>query len=106
MSKFLSVIIKRHWPIYFLLISVVSITTGAHRLARLSSSDFIISDVSEFYTPFDPQNEKDSSLPTNPVELMQRLNRINSMDDATLPSDAIDDALDAFNYENNSKTYR
>ena len=40
------------------------------------------------------KTEDDSSaLPTNPFELMEMIRRQNSMNDATNPSDAIDDAL-------------
>ena len=38
-----------------------------------------------------------SSLPTNPFEIVEMLRRANSMNDATNPSDAIDDALKSFN---------
>ena len=38
-----------------------------------------------------------SDLPTNPFEIVEMLRRINSMNDATEPSDAIDDALKSFN---------
>ena len=38
-----------------------------------------------------------SSLPTNPFELVEMIRRQNSMNDATDPSDAIDDALRSFN---------
>jgi len=38
-----------------------------------------------------------SSLPTNPFELVEMIRRQNSMNDATKPSDAIDDALKLFN---------
>ena len=38
-----------------------------------------------------------SSLPTNPFELMEMIRRQNIMNDATKPSDAIDDALKSFN---------
>ena len=38
-----------------------------------------------------------SSLPTNPFELVEMIRRNNSMNDATNPSDAIDDALKSFN---------
>ena len=42
--------------------------------------------------------EDDSSvLPTNPFELVEMIRRQNSMNDATDPSDAIDDALKSFN---------
>ena len=38
-----------------------------------------------------------SVLPTNPFELVEMIRRQNSMNDATNPSDAIDDALKSFN---------
>ena len=42
--------------------------------------------------------EDDSSvLPTNPFEIMEIIRRQNSMNNATDPSDAIDDALKSFN---------
>ena len=42
--------------------------------------------------------EDDSSvIPTNPFELVEMIRRHNSMNDATDPSDAIDDALKSFN---------
>ena len=44
------------------------------------------------------KTEVDSSaLPTNPFELVEMIRRQNSMNDATDPSDAIDDALRSFN---------
>ena len=43
------------------------------------------------------KTEDDSSdLPTNPFELVEMIRRQNSMNDATDPSDAIDDALKSF----------
>ena len=44
------------------------------------------------------KTEDDSSaLPTNPFELVEMIRRQNSMNEATDPSDAIDDALKSFN---------
>ena len=44
------------------------------------------------------KTEEDSSvLPTNPFELVEMIRRKNSLNDATNPSDAIDDALESFN---------
>ena len=37
-----------------------------------------------------------SDLPSNPFEIVEMLRRANSMNDATKPSDAIDDALELF----------
>ncbi len=43
------------------------------------------------------REEDNSVLPTNPFELVEMIRRQNSMNDATKPSDAIDDALKSFN---------
>ena len=43
------------------------------------------------------KTEDDSLLPTNPFELVEMIRRHNIMNDATYPSDAIDDALESFN---------
>ena len=44
------------------------------------------------------KTEEDSSvIPSNPFELVEMIRRQSSMDDATNPSDAIDDALKSFN---------
>ena len=42
-------------------------------------------------------DEDSSVLPTNPFEIVEMIRRHNSMNDATNPSDAIDDALKSFN---------
>ena len=50
------------------------------------------------------KSDDDSSLalPSNPFEIVEMLRRANSMNDATKPSDAIDDALKSFdNIEKN-----
>ena len=41
--------------------------------------------------------ENNSAIPTNPFEIVEMIRRHNSMNDATNPSDAIDDALESFN---------
>ena len=41
--------------------------------------------------------EDGSLLPTNPFELVEKIRRQNSMNDATNPSAAIDDALESIN---------
>ena len=42
-------------------------------------------------------DENSSAFPTNPFEIVEMIRRQNSMNDATNPSDAIDDALKSFN---------
>ena len=48
----------------------------------------------------DTSTKKDNSgsvIPTNPFENVEMIRRQNSLNDATKPSDAIDDALESFN---------
>ena len=48
----------------------------------------------------DTSTKKDdtgSVIPTNPFEIVEMIRRQNSLNDATKPSDAIDDALKLFN---------
>ena len=40
--------------------------------------------------------ENSSVIPTNPFEIVEMIRRRNSLNDATNPSDAIDDALESF----------
>ena len=42
-------------------------------------------------------DDNTSVIPTNPFQIVEMIRRHNSMNDATNPSDAIDDALDSFN---------
>ena len=50
---------------------------------------------SEIETSTKTENDN-SLLPTNPFELVEMIRRQNSLNDATDPSDAIDDALKSF----------
>ena len=48
----------------------------------------------------DTSTKKDDSgsvIPTNPFEIVEMIRRQNSLNDATKPSDALDDALESFN---------
>ena len=43
------------------------------------------------------KDDNTSAIPTNPFEIVEMIRRSNSLNDATKPSDAIDDALESFN---------
>jgi len=65
-----------------------------------TKSDYLIAEYlfEELEIDTSTKTEEDSSaLPTNPFELVEMIRRYNSMNDATDPSDAIDDALKSFN---------
>ena len=42
-------------------------------------------------------DDDESAIPTNPFELVEMIRRYNSLNEATNPSDALDNALEAFN---------
>ena len=42
------------------------------------------------------EEEDNLGIPTNPFEIVDRIRRANSMNDATEPSDAIDEAIKSF----------
>ena len=42
------------------------------------------------------EDDDNIDLPTNPFEIVDRIRRANSMNDATKPSDAIDEAIKSF----------
>ena len=51
----------------------------------------------------DLENKDNIDLPTNPFEIVDMIRRANSMNDATKPSDAIDDAIKSFDMINEDK---
>ena len=69
-------------------------------LLTFSKGDFLnaeyLSKELEIDTSTKPE-EDGSVIPTNPFEIVEMIRRQNSMNDATNPSDAIDDALKSFN---------
>ena len=47
-------------------------------------------------------DDSGTAIPTNPFEIVEMIRRYNSLNDATNPSDAIDDALNSF-YDSDEK---
>ena len=82
LNKFISKSAK----IFILLFSLFNI-----KLTLLSAEESYFNEIEiDSSTKLDTNS---SDLPTNPFEIMEMLRRSNSMNDATNPSDAIDDAL-------------
>ena len=80
-------------PILGLLINV-AVVFPALSQTPLNSS---IPEERNLYNTLTGSNQTDSILDvTNPMELMNRIRRATAMDDATSPSDAIDEAIRAF----------
>ena len=57
----------------------------------------------DIFSTFDMEDQNNQGLPLNPFDLMNRLNQAGAMNNATTPSDALDEALNVFEqseYEN------
>ena len=70
------------------LISCISLNTESIHSEYLSEELLV-----ESSTKTDKDN---SAIPTNPFEIVEMIRRYNSLNDATSPSDALDDALKSF----------
>ena len=85
-NKYLLLIAK----IYILFISIISVKS-----TFLYAEESYLNEIEiDSSTKFDPSS---SDLPTNPFEMVEMLRKANSMNEATNPSVAIDDALKLFN---------
>ena len=65
----------------------------------IAQESFNISEM-EINRTINLDDEDNLDFPTNPFEIVDRLRRANSMNDATKPSDAIDDAIKSFDMIN------
>ena len=78
-------------PINFIIFFILLISLKGNYL----NAEFLFE---EFEIDTSTKKEEDNSvIPTNPFELVEMIRRANSMNDATKPSDAIDNALKSFN---------
>ena len=75
-------------PIFAFLISLSSLNGYFLKAEYLSD---------ELQIDSSTKTEDTSAIPTNPFEIVEMFRRYNSMNDATDPSDAIDNALKSFN---------
>jgi hypothetical protein len=76
-------------PLLICLISLISL-----------KGDFLNAEYLLDELEIDTSTKKDDTgtgIPTNPFEIVEMIRRQNSLNDATKPSDAIDDALKSFN---------
>ena len=75
--------------LFIFLISIISLKSNLLKAEYLSE---------ELQIDTSTKTEEDGPvIPTNPFEIVEMIRRRNSLNDATKPSDAIDDALESFN---------
>ena len=84
LSSFFSNLIM---PLLFCSISSISITGNSLNAEYLYE---------ELKIDSSTKTDGSSGIPTNPFEIVEMIRRHNSLNDATNPSDAIDDALNSF----------
>ena len=74
------------------------------RITKLSElKNYSTDEQRDIYSTFDTEDQIDQGLPIDPFDLMNRLKQADAMNNATTPSDALDEALNAFDqseYEN------
>ena len=97
-KKQLKFSVKKRWYLFFLLIFQNFLVN----YQSFSQEDFNLNEF-EINRNINLDDEDNLDLPTNPFEIIDRLRRANSMNDATKPSDAIDDAIKSFDMINEDK---
>ena len=77
---------------------------SSSRITKLSElKNYSIDEKRDIFSTFDTEDQIDQGLPIDPFDLMNRLKQAGAMNNATTPSDALDEALNAFDqseYEN------
>ena len=78
---------------YFLFIFISSNLLTSHQ--TLAQESYKLNEM-EIDRIVNSEDDGNFDFPTNPFEIVDRLRRANSMNEATKPSDAIDDAIKSF----------
>ena len=67
------------------------------RLTKIAEvKNYLKDEKRDIFNTFDTEDQYDQGFPVDPFDLMNRLKQAGSLDDATKPSDALDEALNAF----------
>ena len=93
-------IIHRQLFLTFVCLTPILITAGqvisSLKITKISEvKNYSIDEKRDIYNTFDAESQIDQGLPIDPFDLMNRLKQAEAMDDATTPSDALDEALKA-----------
>ena len=72
----------------------VSSYSGLFKVAEVTN--YSLEEKRDIFGTFDTEDQNDQGLPIDPFDLMNRLKQAEYMNNATTPSDALDEALNAF----------
>ena len=87
---------------FIYLISIIISSNSLISVLSFAQESYELNEI-EINRSINYEEEDNFDLPTNPFEIVDRLRRANSMNDATKPSDAIDDAIKSFDMINEDK---
>ena len=87
------------WAVTFF--ALIGITFGGDfldsRLTKIAEvKNYSRDETRDIFNTFDTEDENDQGFPVDPFDLMNRLKQAGALDNATTPSDALDEALNAF----------
>ena len=72
-------------------------SSSSSRAIRISElRNYSTDEKRDIYSTFDREDQIDQGLPMDPFNLINRLKQAGAMNGATTPSDALDEALNAF----------
>ena len=82
-----------------ILITAWQVFSSSSRIIMISEvKNYSPDEKRDIYSTFDSADQIDQGLPLDPFDLMNRLKEAGAMNNATTPSDALDEALNAFDY--------
>ena len=95
-------------PLAFVFLTPIFISTGRFVVDTRSTEiaevkNYSIDEKRDIYSTFDTQEKNNAGFPIDPFDLINRLKQAGSMNNSTTPSDALDEAINAFahsEYEN------
>ena len=74
------------------------------RLTKIAEvKNYLRDETRDIFNTFDTEDQNDQGFPVDPFDLMNRLKQAGALNNATTPSEALDDALNAYDqseYEN------
>ena len=86
---------------FVILLATILITAGqdifSSRTTKIAEAKkYSTVEKRDIYSSFDSEDQIQQGLPIDPFDLMDRLKQAETMNNATTPSDALDEALNAF----------
>ena len=79
-----------------ILITAVQVFSSSRTIRISEVKYYSTDDKRDIFSTFDTEDQIDQGLPIDPFDLMNRLKQAGAMNNATTPSDALDEALNAF----------